>query len=156
MSLSAITTGEAIGMVTSGLSSIELPKLAGGGRPSRRPLSFQTIGVWFAILEFVLAVEPKGSVLLIATMELRFAFWGYAVTIYRLIAASHFGPEEIEAMTKAYEVALAELCLVDRNGPITDLIARAIVNVTTTGERAPQTIKDRALSALGIRRDDAA
>ena len=78
------------------------------------------------------------------------------MAIYRLIAAGHFGPEEIEAMTKAYEATLAELRLVDRNDPITELIARKIVNVTGTGERTPQVIKDRALAALGIRKAAAA
>ncbi len=78
------------------------------------------------------------------------------MAIYRLIAAGHFGPGEIEAMTKAYEATLAELRLVDRNDPITELIARKIVNVTATGERTPQVIKDRALAALGIRKAAAA
>jgi hypothetical protein len=78
------------------------------------------------------------------------------VAIYRLIAAGHFGPEEIEAMTKAYEATLAELRLVGRDDPLTKLIARAIVNVTATGERNPQVVKDRALAALGMRRAAAA
>ena len=51
-----------------------------------------------------------------------------------------------------YEGALVDLQLMDRNDPLTELIAKAIVNVTATGERDPENIKDRALNALGVRR----
>jgi hypothetical protein len=73
------------------------------------------------------------------------------MAIYRLIAIGTFGPDEIKAMAAAYEDALANLKL-DRDDPLTELIAKAIVNVTGTGERDPATIKERALNALGIRR----
>jgi hypothetical protein len=39
--------------------------------------------------------------------------------------------------------------------PITDLIAKAIVNVTASGERNPKEVMDRALNALGVRRSAA-
>ena len=74
------------------------------------------------------------------------------MAIYRLIAAGAFGPDEIRAMTAAYESALTELGFTNREDPLTELIAKAIVNVTATGNRNPETIKDRALSALGVRR----
>jgi hypothetical protein len=74
------------------------------------------------------------------------------MAIYRLIAAGTFGPDEIKAMAAAYEGALIDLQLIDRNDPLTELIAKSIVNVTTTGERDPETIKERALNALGVRR----
>ena len=74
------------------------------------------------------------------------------MAIYRLIAAGHFGPDEIAAMTKAYEAALTDLRLVDRYNPLTELIARSILIVTGTGERNPEIIKGRALTVLGISR----
>ena len=74
------------------------------------------------------------------------------MAIYRLIANGTFGPNEIKAMAAAYEGALIELKLIDRNNPLTELIAKAIVNVTATGERDPENIKVRALNALGVRR----
>lgn len=73
------------------------------------------------------------------------------MAIYRLIANGSFGPEEIKAMTAAYEAALAELALVDRDDSITEIVATAIVSVTSMGERDPATIKDRALNAIGVR-----
>ncbi len=77
------------------------------------------------------------------------------MAIYRLIDAGAFGPDEIEAMTAAYEGALVELRLVDRNDPLTEIIAKSIVNVTATGERDFEIIKTRALNAIGVRRSAA-
>lgn len=78
------------------------------------------------------------------------------MAIYRLIAKGSFEPEEIEVMSAAYEAALVALGLVDRDDPITELVARAIVSVTSRGERDPATIKNRALSAIGVNQSDAA
>ncbi len=78
------------------------------------------------------------------------------MAIYRLIANGTFGPEEIEAMTAAYEAALLDLGLVNRDDPITEIVATAIVGITSMGERDPVTIKDRALNTLGARRFSAA
>ena len=59
------------------------------------------------------------------------------MAIYRLIAKGIFGPAEITAMTAAYEAALLDLGLVDRDDPITEIVATAIVTVTSKGERDP-------------------
>jgi hypothetical protein len=74
------------------------------------------------------------------------------MAIYRLIASGSFDPDVILAMSSAYEKALSDLQLTDRADPLTELIAKAIVNVTATGERDPGRIKVRALNALGVRR----
>ena len=74
------------------------------------------------------------------------------MAIYRLIANGSFGPAEIKAMSAAYEAALLDLGLVDRDDPITEIVATAIVSVTSMGELDPATIKDRALNAIGARR----
>jgi hypothetical protein len=78
------------------------------------------------------------------------------MAIYRLIANGSFGPDEIEVMTAAYEGALIDLGLSNRDDPITELIAKSIVNVTATGVRDPVLIKERAINALGVRRPTAA
>jgi hypothetical protein len=62
------------------------------------------------------------------------------------------GPDEIEVMKSAYGAALIEVGVTDRDDPITDLIAKLIVNVTSTSERNPKEIMDSALNALGVRR----
>jgi hypothetical protein len=63
------------------------------------------------------------------------------MTIYRLIANGTFGPEEIKAITAAYEAALLDLGLVDRGDPITEIVAAAIVSITSMGERIPSQLK---------------
>ena len=78
------------------------------------------------------------------------------MAIHRLIANGSFGPDEIEAMTAAYDGALIELCQPNNDDPIIELVAKSIVNATATGERNPELIKERALSALGVRKPDAA
>lgn len=74
------------------------------------------------------------------------------MALYRLIANGTFGPSEIKAMTAAYEAALVDLGLVDRDDPITEIVATAIISITSMGEINPTTIKDRALNVLGARR----
>ena len=78
------------------------------------------------------------------------------MAIYRLSAKGSFGPEVIEQMTAAYELALTDLQLVDRNDPLTELIAKSIINVAASGERDPEKMKERALNALGVRKGVAA
>ena len=77
------------------------------------------------------------------------------MAIYRLIANGSFGPDLIIAMTAAYESALTDLELIDRKDPLTELIAKSIINITATGERDPERMKERALNALGVRRSAA-
>jgi hypothetical protein len=67
-----------------------------------------------------------------------------------------FGPDEIKVMTEAYESALIDLGIVKRDDPVTELIAKSIVNVTASGERDALVVKERAVNALGIRRITAA
>ena len=78
------------------------------------------------------------------------------MAIYRLITNGSFGPDVIEVMITAYEGALVDLGMIDRDDPLTELIAKSIVNVTASGERNPETIRERALNALGVRRTVAA
>jgi hypothetical protein len=78
------------------------------------------------------------------------------MAIYKLIANGSFGPDEIKVMNEAYEGALIDLDIAKRDDPITDLIAKSIVNVAATGECDPILVKERAINALGVRRPSAA
>ena len=75
------------------------------------------------------------------------------MTIYRLFQNSAFGQEEIDRMVKAYEACLKELGVEDRSDPVTEKVAKHIVEVAQTGERNPMEIAGRALKALGLPRD---
>jgi hypothetical protein len=70
------------------------------------------------------------------------------MAIYKLIANGSFGPDEIEVMKSAYEAALIEVDVIDRDDPITELIAKSIVNVTATGERDPRQVMETRLECF--------
>ena len=78
------------------------------------------------------------------------------MAIYKLIANGSFGPEEIKAMMEAYEGALIDLGITNRDDPVIELIAKSIINVTASGERNAILVKERAVNALGLRKISAA
>jgi hypothetical protein len=72
------------------------------------------------------------------------------MAIYRLVQEAAFSPEDISRMTAAYEAALRLLRLTDRTDPVTEIVAKKIIEVTRTGEHDPPRICARALKELGI------
>jgi len=72
------------------------------------------------------------------------------MAIYRLVREAAFDQADIDRMAAAYEAALTELRLVDRDDPITELIAKKIIEVARDGERDPPQICARALHELGV------
>ncbi len=76
------------------------------------------------------------------------------MAIYRMIRQSVFEPEMIGRMTAAYEHALNVLGLADRNDPITDLLARKIIEIAEMGESDPDRLCRRTLEALGTGEGD--
>jgi len=72
------------------------------------------------------------------------------MTIHRLLREAAFSPEEIEQMTAAYEAALKLLRLADRADPITEIIARKIIEIASSGVRDAPHICARALKELGV------
>jgi CheY-like chemotaxis protein len=69
--------------------------------------------------------------------------------ILRLLEGLSLGPTEIEDLCNAYEDALRRLRLVDRKDPITDLVAKRILEVHQRGDCAPADISRIAVSELG-------
>jgi hypothetical protein len=74
------------------------------------------------------------------------------MAIYRLMHHAGFAPEDVERMAAAYERALVELGLKDRNDPLTEIIAKHIIEIAHTGERDPDLICDAALKRIGTGR----
>jgi hypothetical protein len=70
------------------------------------------------------------------------------VTIHRLLQHSAFNQDDIDRMVAAYEHCLDALGLADRSDPVTELIARQIIEITQTGERDPIVIGAQVLKAL--------
>lgn len=51
-------------------------------------------------------------------------------------------------MTTAYEDALRVLGLIDRADPMTEILAKKIIEIAQTGERDPAQIRARAVAAI--------
>jgi len=71
--------------------------------------------------------------------------------INRLIAQGSLDRPEIERLEKAYDITLKALCLVDRNDPLTELVARKIIRISgTAGIADPAQLSARAIKELDI------
>jgi hypothetical protein len=71
------------------------------------------------------------------------------MAIYRLLQQP-MEPEEISRLTSAYELTLRTLGLVDRNDPITEMIARKVIEIGQTCKAEPAQISALAINELGI------
>jgi hypothetical protein len=79
----------------------------------------------------------------------------FVVAIYPLLQDSAFGPEQIQCMASAYEDALLVLNIRDRSDPVSEVIAKKIIEVAQTGVFDPIELRRTALKRAGIRpRDD--
>ena len=72
------------------------------------------------------------------------------MAIYRLLRNSPLKPEEIGRIEAAYEQALRTLCVKERDDPLTEMIAKKIINIAKTGIHDPKQIATRAIKELGI------
>jgi hypothetical protein len=72
------------------------------------------------------------------------------MAIHRLVREAAFDQADIDRMTAAYDAALTLLRLTDRHDPITELIAKKIIEITRDGEHDPRHICARALKELGV------
>ena len=64
--------------------------------------------------------------------------------IDRLLVGSKLCPEEVARLNAAYSHALHCLSVVDRNDPLSEMLARKIIEIGAT-ESDPATISERAL-----------
>ena len=72
------------------------------------------------------------------------------VAIYRLLQNSILTPDEISRVTAAYEQALHTLC-VDRDDPLTEMIAKTIIKIAQIGVHEPAQLSALAIKQLGVR-----
>lgn len=68
--------------------------------------------------------------------------------IVRLLEREAFSPEDVTTLTVAYEAALNMLELVDRTDPLTELVAKKIIECAQTDKRYPIHLRDCALKLL--------
>ncbi len=72
------------------------------------------------------------------------------MTIRRLLKNSKVAPEETQRLNLAYKRTLRLLYLVDRNDPITEMVAKKIIDIGIAGIRDPAEICKVAVKQLGI------
>ena len=72
------------------------------------------------------------------------------MAIYRLLQNSPLGPEEIAILTDAYERTLRTLGLIDRNDPVTEIVARKIIELGQRGVREAIKLSELAIKELGV------
>jgi hypothetical protein len=65
-----------------------------------------------------------------------------------MLDADVFNPREISEIAAAFEATLAALNLVDRSDPVTQLIAKAIIDCAKSGEIDRAKLRDCALEAV--------
>ena len=70
--------------------------------------------------------------------------------INRLLKGRKVERGEIELLNRALDQALISLQLVDRNDPITDIVARTIIKIRATGVSDPVEIAAIAIKQLGM------
>ena len=70
------------------------------------------------------------------------------MAIRRQLSQASFGP--VKCMTDAYECALKELRLKDRDDPVTELLAAKIIQVFRLGETEWEKLCDRVIKELGV------
>lgn len=68
--------------------------------------------------------------------------------MYQLLRSATFEPEDVACMTAVYENVLALLELTDRSDPITEIIARKIIEIAKTGEIDPEKMMTRVLDEI--------
>ena len=72
------------------------------------------------------------------------------MAIYRLLQNMPIGPDEIGRLAAAYEQVLGALGLKRRRSdPITELVARKIIEIAQTGVRDSQELAAMAIKELG-------
>ncbi|MBR0773441.1 hypothetical protein JQ625_01220 [Bradyrhizobium diazoefficiens] len=67
------------------------------------------------------------------------------MTVFRLLGSSSASPEEIKQLGIAYRKTLHGLCLVDRNDPVSEMVARRVIEIAGTGIRDPKQISRIAI-----------
>jgi len=82
------------------------------------------------------------------SMMIRPGGWGGAVPIYRLLENEPFEPEHVTLMGNVFEDVLHTLGLIDREDPITRLVAMKVIELAQTGERDPARLKQLTLEAF--------
>jgi hypothetical protein len=70
--------------------------------------------------------------------------------INRLLKDSKLDPDVVKSLNRAFDLALRSLGLVDRDDPLTELVAKKVIEVHTEGVNDPAEIADVTLRRIGL------
>jgi hypothetical protein len=70
------------------------------------------------------------------------------MTIHRLLQNTPLNPEDIECLAAAYEQALRALDLREHDNPLTQAVAKKVIEIGQTGIRDPAQISKLAIRAF--------
>jgi hypothetical protein len=68
--------------------------------------------------------------------------------IRRALESRSFGPEDIKVLEAAFEGALADLNLVDRDDALVNLVAKKVLALALEGERDPDRLRELTVRSL--------
>src|SRR3954470_23549401 len=74
--------------------------------------------------------------------------WEEGMSIYRLLASEAFEAEHIAALSTAFEQTLAALSIADRTDPLSEMVAKKIIELGQQGVPAPAELRARTVRAL--------
>jgi hypothetical protein len=75
--------------------------------------------------------------------------WGSTVPNYDLLRRHGvFAPEEVAMLGKVFEDLLQTLGLVDRKDPMTEMVAKKLIDLANTGIRDPDRLKALTVQAF--------
>jgi hypothetical protein len=84
----------------------------------------------------------------IAPAHFAFGARSIPMAIYRLLQQSAFTPDDIHRLVSAHEDCLRALNIADRSDPISERLAKTIIEIAQTGLRDPAQIRARALKEI--------
>ena len=70
------------------------------------------------------------------------------MTLHKLLRHTAFDAEALQAMGKAYDALLVDLAISDRNDPLTQIIAKDILQVASFGVRDAEEIRGKVLKVF--------
>jgi hypothetical protein len=73
---------------------------------------------------------------------------GGQMPIHRLLKDSELPDDQIRVLSRAFDLAMKSLGLVDRDDPFTEMVAAKIVAVSKRGLRDPVAISEAAVGEL--------
>ena len=68
--------------------------------------------------------------------------------IHRFLQNMPMGPEEISRLTTAYEQTLRGIGLVDRDDPLSEMVAKKVIQIAKSGVRDPTDIAAHEIMEL--------